>query len=122
MARFSEPGQCQRTKEQEDATLVVDREHEASSQWLLLTVMLQLIEPKFRPDPLRFARGPEWYVLCLVPPRQGNRSRTVGEGRNNVPNWFARCDFHLEFQRDEHTHYPTTVTCSENRPKVGIIS
>ena len=28
MARFSEPGQCQRTKEQEDAILAADREHE----------------------------------------------------------------------------------------------
>ena len=27
--------------------------------------------------------------------------------------------FQPEFQRDEHTHYPTTVTCSENRPKAG---
>ena len=55
------------------------------------------IEPKFRPHPLSLTRPANNQLIYLLPPRQGNRSRTVGEGRNNVPNWFARCDFHLEF-------------------------
>ena len=81
MARFSEPGQCQRTEEQEDATLAVDREHGASSQWLLLTVLLQLVEPKFRPHPLSFASRPTLQIDEKRPPRPGNRSRTVGDGQ-----------------------------------------
>ena len=80
----------------------------SSSQWLLLKVMLQLIEPKFRPHPSSFASRPTLYVLYLLPPRQGNRSRTVGEGRNNVPNWFARCDFHLEFHLEFYLVFSVT--------------
>ena len=85
--------------------------------------MLQLVMAKFRHHPLSFASCPKLQIGGKRPPRQGSRSRAVGDGRNHAPIWFSRCDFQRYTQRytqrDGHTHYPTTVTCSENRPKAG---
>ena len=48
---------------------------------LATRAMLQLVVPKIRQHPLSFASRPTFRIGGKRPPRQGNRSRTVGDGQ-----------------------------------------
>ena len=83
-------------------------------------VLLQLMLRKFRPHPVKESCRRDNQIHDRLPTEQGIKFRTDSDRCIYVQMGSARWDVRVWFQRELHTHYPTTVTCSENRPKAGI--
>ena len=74
-----------------------------------------------RPHPAKESCRRDNEVRGRLATEQGIMFRTDSDCCIYVQMGSARCDPRVELQRQWHTHYPTTVTCSENRPKAGTM-